>query len=202
VCVLFYLFLAKRKRIASLVTALFLDIALGCLAYHLLTFNYGISHDEPLDSQSVLVPSLRILGQGASGPTAEFSLSNTGHCNVRLVDTSALSPLYQITLSYSVAGAVPQTVRSKVIRVGPELLVEPGEKRTGTSIVELVPGSTLTKRIDLPSLFDIRRQGTYRMEVTYQPGNMVSLGGTEFAGCHASPLIAAADFTIPQKQSP
>lgn len=173
---------------------IFLVMALGSFGYYLFNYDYkvkpndGLREIEEIVSLRFIKPVLRIDDSKATSPSLEFSLFNSGYSKTSLMDSIGLSPFFRVNLTYSAMEgqpfqAVPPNAQSPI--------KASSENEADTCKVELLPGSALTKKIPLSSLFNTSRLGFYETTVTYQ-SNVVAKS--------AESLTCKLKFELPLKK--
>ena len=190
-------------------------VVLTCLTllfwfgFYLWTYDYSLS--EPPGTVVQLRATLRICdgteSYRAPGVVACFTLVNLGQSRVRVVETQALTPLYNVKLLYqdSNHGLTPAAMTAEYMAASTSAAVrQEGFDQEKDSVVELPAGSALTHFIPLSQIFDLRREGKYELTVAYRPGSLVFPSGQTLEGLKAydQELQSSASFQLPQSSGP
>jgi hypothetical protein len=186
---------------------------LGWLSYHLLTYDYGpVAGGEPpgrgsnLPGAFALKPLLKIVDgrdlYGEPGVCAAFSLVNSGRSKLKVVNTRALTPLYEVKLLVrgpdGGKSPAPMTLQQMAAMRGAATTRKSFNPEEDT-VVELLSGEALTRPIRLQQLYDLQRDGTYELTVTYQPAALQEGEGPRLAqlGAEEQPLSCSLIFELP-----
>ena len=189
---------------------------LSCLAlllwlgFYLWTYDYSLP--EPPGAVGQLRTALRICDGTefcrTPGVWACFTFVNMGQSRVRLVETQALTPLYNVKLLYrdSDHGLMLAAMTAAYMAASTSAGI-PGQKQFDQdkdSVVELPPGSALTHLIPLSQIFDLRRDGKYELAVAYRPGSLALPSGQTLEGLKAydQELQGSASFQLPLARVP
>ena len=196
-----------RMRVATLVCC----TILGAFAVYLWNYPYKVNPPGPVDSAATpLKPMLRV-GDGAEfqrapGVCVCLSLVNSGASKLRLVDTLALEPLYDVKVSYHARDGPPTPAPMTVEHIAGSRRAAQGNKGFDSerdSIVELVPGAALTRVIPVAALFELQREGRYEVTVTYQPGALPWRDDEPLAALqvYEQSLSCSTSFELPLKKT-
>ncbi|MGD0088626.1 MAG: hypothetical protein ABSE73_01780 [Planctomycetota bacterium] len=189
---------SKRLRVGSAVAVLLCAAFLGWLFYDLWTYEYKNGAPAARNTAGLPRTSLRV-GDGTEfccgpGVWACFTFVNQGQSRLRLVDTPALRPLYDLKLLFR----SPDGVLTPVAAFGRAAAKASEFDPDRDAVVVLPPACALTRLIPLSELFDLRRAGQYELVVTYRPG---ALGGTSLAAAALNvcdrELQGSATFQVP-----
>ncbi len=182
---------------------LILFAMLGLFGYYTYTGTVvHVQNDKVV--HAALMPYLRVdesMSGGTRLVTAYLSLQNSSPDRLRLVDTRALSPLYEIQMRVKAENSeavemVPMTADQMAARRS--AAGNPVFNSDDDALLELIPGSALTRAINLSSLFDLRRNGKYELSITYQPESVIK--GTKdmlASSAHAQKVACSISFDLP-----
>lgn len=183
---------------------LMLFAMLGLFGYYTYTGTVIHVQNEKV-VHAALLPYLRVdesMSGGTRMVTAFLSLQNCSPDRVHLVDTRALSPLYEIQMRVKADNSettemVPMTADQMNARRAASA-GNPVFNSEEDALVELLPGSALTRAINLSSLFDLRRNGRYELSITYQPENVLKGSKDMLASsAHAQKMGCSISFDLP-----
>jgi len=190
---------------------------LGWLGYYLWHYDYYAGPPETpvaVSAVSQLKANLRICDGTefycTPGVWACFVFVNTGTLPIRLIDTRALTPPYEVKLVYhDPNGRSVQTdsIKAAGLSASPSTAMRyQGFSPDRDSVVELPPGRALTRLIPLSQMqaFDLKREGKYELAVTYKPGALALPNGQTLASLqvYSQELRANASFQLPLPKSP
>ena len=129
---------------------------------------------------------------------AYLSLQNASPDRMRLVDMRALEPLYEIQLRVKPDGRdtmeFAQQTAKRNSAAGPIF------NSDDDALVDLLPGSALTRALNLSALYDMHQNGTYELTIKYLPEHVLS-GSKDLMAATAStlPIICSVNFELPMK---
>lgn len=176
---------------------------LGAFGYY--TYTGTVVHlPGGSSSAPLLLPRIRVEESQAAGGrvvVAYLSLENSGVSRLRLVDTQALTPLYEFQLRMKPEGEgalelVPPTARQLDARRSAATSAAAFDSEHD-AVVELIPGSALTRPLPLSALYDLKRDGKYELTVTYQPETIVKDSSEPaLLGVHAQRLVCSYGFEL------
>lgn len=205
-----------------MVVAVALCLLLLCgLGYYLWTFDYKPNlpmQETPPGVPAMFKPSLPMQGTPPSAPAvlkaslrindstefyqidavdyveARFTIMNNGPARVRLVDTQAEAPLYDVQLFYRAAGGGLTPVWSSASSQAGGVTAAHGYDPAKDSVIELLPNSAVTRILSLSKL----REGEYKLTVVYRPRALAQRSGQAFAALQVDEqeLKASAEFKI------
>ncbi|HEY3321608.1 MAG TPA: hypothetical protein VGP72_14155 [Planctomycetota bacterium] len=192
-----------RRSMAGVVIACVVLGGWGACGYY--SYTGTVIHPMAQKDQRSLLPSLRVeayLGQRGRVVDAYLSLANVTRERIRLLDPQALAPVYELHVSFrpekggqaEEAAFTPSHI--ELARLTSR--TPPKFDRARDAIVELVPGSALTRRIPLSELYELQRNGHYEISVTYKPEPLVQSSGSDLSdlGICQQHLIATAGFDL------
>jgi hypothetical protein len=184
------------------------------MGYYIWNFEYHPTiqpDNEPPEIINPLRPTLRVADgtefQSVPGVCVSVSLVNIGRTRLRLMDTQALMPLYAVAVLYHAPGGAvtpaPMTAQQIALNRAAASASKAFDRETD-SLVELVPGASLSRVIPLWQLFDLRELGKYDVTITYQPGKVKLGDGVSLADMALSEqsLTMSSTFEVPLRTSP
>jgi len=174
---------------------------LGAFGYY--TYN-GTVVPNRADSMShgVLQPRVHV-EESMSGTSrsviAYLSLQNASPDRMRLVDMRAIEPLYEIQLRVKPEGRDAMEFAQMNSSRAPA--ARPTFNADEDALVELLPGSALTRALNLSALYDMHQNGTYELTIKYQPDSVLT-GSKDLLAATAStlPISCSVNFDLPMKK--
>jgi len=193
------------------VAALICLALLGWLGYYLWHYDYEAGPPETPFAFGQIRANLRICDGTefycTPGVWACFAFVNTGPSRIRLVDTRALPPLYEVKLLFHdpKGGLVAAAMTAAYLSASTS--TARGQERfdpDSDNVVELPWGRALTRPIPLSQIFDLRRAGKYDLTVAYRPGALALPAGQTLAGlgAYGQELQGSTSFELPFTKAP
>ncbi|HYG76883.1 MAG TPA: hypothetical protein VEK08_17900 [Planctomycetota bacterium] len=206
-----------RGRLVSALTAgtvICLLMGFGYYTYHGTVIHLPASTTS--SARAMIVPEVRVQQEVVNGNhvvIANLTLKNVAEKRVRLVDTVQTVPLYDVQIRLKQGNKVEQvaSTSTSMMQSRTAAMERRGFDRDTDGIVELIPGSGLTRPLFVSALYDVQREGTYELVITYQPETVIKTMGVEAGSLNVldqrviastSFVIAAPKPVIPDKKTP
>lgn len=176
--------MSKRKSRPYTTAVIFLVIgSLIGFFFYMWNYDYKVVRPKEFTMKRDLRIVLRIDQKGEfgyGGPVAVVTLANASQTRVRLLDTKALQPLYELKLVYKAGAGEP-----KEIAMRPNAFQRPGSDtsvfdKENDAVAELVTGAAYTRAIPLNYYYDMKEKGEYELVVKYDPEKVAQQMGSSF----------------------